>query len=193
VTRGRKTSPPSKCDETNLGAFGSFAGLAAAFALAGILALATGITGLATAFAFTGVLAFAVVLVLARIGVIGQLAFGHTTLTGTTAARSRCVQARSRTGQQPGEGDGRQHGFRGLEETWIFHLILTFLVSQRVFVDLLSPGNQPDKIRRYPVRRRSLGFIPENVPANYGEPFWFVMVFLLGSSDQMGAWTPAPP
>ena len=28
---------------------------------------------------------------------------------------------------------------------------------------------------------------------NYGEPFWFVMVFLLGSSDQMGAWTPAPP
>jgi len=28
---------------------------------------------------------------------------------------------------------------------------------------------------------------------NHGELFWFVTVFLLGSVDQMGACTPAPP
>jgi hypothetical protein len=47
-------------------------GLAAALALAGVLALATGVAGLATALAFTAVLAFAVVL--AGGGIIGQLA-----------------------------------------------------------------------------------------------------------------------
>ena len=155
-TRGRlfchKFQPPAR---TRPG-LGRAAGLATALALAGVLAFAAGISGLTSALAFTGVLAFAVVL--ARAHVIGQLAFADRALIG--AARRGRVQPRRRAGHQPGEGDGRKHGFGGLKETWIFHLNTGLSCFRACFTDLLSPGVQPDKISHYPVRRRNLGFIP---------------------------------
>jgi hypothetical protein len=93
-------------------------GLATALALAGVLAFAAGVTGLASALAFTRVLAFAAVF--ARVGVIGHLAFADRRVLVGSTRRGR-VQARRRSGHQPGKGDGGEHGFGGLKETWIFH------------------------------------------------------------------------
>jgi len=98
---------------------GRAVGLASALALAGVLAFAAGVAGLASAQAFTGVLAFAVVLSRAR--VIGQLAFADRGALIRIARIGR-LQARRRTGHQPGQGDGCKHGFGGLKETWIFHV-----------------------------------------------------------------------
>ena len=57
-----------------------------------------------------------------------------------------------------------------------------------LFQDLLSD---------FPARFRKSYARPASPDASfrkiYWDGFWFVIVFLLGSSDQMGAWTPAPP
>jgi hypothetical protein len=124
-----KTSPPSEYDLDHTT-------LATALALAGILAFATGITGLATALAFTRILAFAVML--SGVGIISQLAFGNGAgLIGTATGRGG-MDTSCRTSHQPGEGDGGEHGFSGLEETWIFHLSYNpFLFPIGVVVDPL--------------------------------------------------------
>ena len=117
------SSPSPEYDATGLG---RAHGAATALALAGVLAFATGVAGLATALAFTAILAFATVLT--RVRVIGQLAFAdRRALIGS--ARCGRVQARRRTGHQPGQGDGREHGFGGLKETWIFHLCLSCFLA----------------------------------------------------------------
>ena len=114
---GRKTSPPPEYG------LGRAVGLATALAFAGVLAFATGVTGLATALALAGVLAFTVVLV--RIGVSSELALGEGSALCGAAGRGG-VEACGGAGHQTGEGDGGEHGFRILEEAWIFHVSWVF-------------------------------------------------------------------
>ena len=102
---------------------GSFR-IAATFALAAILAHAAIVTGLATALALTGILAFAIVLAL--VGIIGQLAsLGVESVRSSVGCRG--VDARGGASHQSREGDSREHGFRRLEEAWIFHSRSIFL------------------------------------------------------------------
>lgn len=112
--------------------------LATTFALAGVLAFATGITGLAAALALTGILTFTTVL--SRIGVIGQLALADG-LIWSVAAGGR-MNARSGSSHQPGEGNGGEHGLRGLEEAWIFHVSINpFLFSNGVITSPFHPAS----------------------------------------------------
>jgi hypothetical protein len=154
-TRGRKTSPSPEHDLHRA------VRLATALALAGVLAGTTLVARLATALAFAGILAFAAVLV--RIGIISQLAFANGSGRIFTAAGWR-VNARCRTGHQPGESDGGKHGPGGLEETWIFHVCIDpFLFSNGVVV-LQSIRHQPKRAERCSVRREGLDFIPRFCP-----------------------------
>lgn len=119
---GPEDRPPARReDEGNLAV-----GLAAALALAGVLALAAIVVGLATALALTGILAFAIVLAL--VGVIGELAEGVVHAIGRSGDGIG-VHPRGGTGHESGEGNSGEHGLGGLEETWVFHSVGSFFLG----------------------------------------------------------------
>ena len=77
------------------------------------------------------VLAFAVVLAVVESSASWPLAAEPSWSVGDRWRRG--LDARGGAGHQPGEGDGGEHGFGGLKETWIFHVNTSLSFSQRGF------------------------------------------------------------
>lgn len=128
-------------------------GAATALALASILAFATGVTGFAAALALAAIFARAA---MRGRAVIGQLALGDpSALIGRTGRGG--LDACGRSGQKTGQGNGREHGFGCLQETWIFHLCLS--IPSMCLVGLPMPG-AAGQVSHYRIRRTSWGIIP---------------------------------